>query len=137
MIKSLIFNMITSSYFPNTASLLSAGGLGQVFLHSYRSLVLFSLKPYLEDFDLVFEKLGDELAELIEVHFSRFVLSEDFENMIVLFVESGVCLAFDLVAFQELSDEVFHLIDSDGTLVVSVDGVIDILGHLSEFINVD
>ena len=55
----------------------------------------------------------------------------------MFFVESSVGLALNLVALQELFDEVFNLDHFDSALVVGVNCIVDVLGHLSELVDVD
>ena len=56
--------------------------------------------------------------------------------MLILGLEVGLDLAFDLVSSQKLSHEYIHLHYFQGALVVSVDGVVDVLAHLSELVDI-
>ena len=51
--------------------------------------------------------------------------------------ETGVYLSWDLVTSEEGPDELFNLGDLEGTNVVSVDSIENVLGHLLEFIVID
>ena len=106
-------------------------------MQGHRSLVLLSLESDLELSDLVLQKFLEEFAELIKVDFTRLVLLEKSEDVVVDAIKRGVNLSYHLVSFQEKSHEIFNLNRLDSTLVVCVDGIVDVLRHFSELIDVD
>ena len=107
-----------------------------LLLHGKGPFVLLSFQSDLKCFDLVLQEFIQELTQLIEVDLARFVLLENFEDVIMRFLERGVGLTFYLISFQEQSHKGFNLFDLKRPLVVCVDGIIDILGHLSELVDV-
>ena len=115
----------------------SKSGLFELLLHGEGPLVFLSLKSFLQSLDLILQELVKKLAQFVQVNFSRFVFLQELEDLFVVGLEGCIGLAFDLVPLQEVSHERFNLANLKGSLVVSVDGVVNILTHFSELVNVD
>lgn len=55
----------------------------------------------------------------------------------MVLLEAGVDFALDLVALQEVTRKILHLLHFQRALVVSVDGVVDVIGHLGKLARID
>ena len=96
------------------------------------SLELLTLDSLLQVLDLVPDELLHDLAKAIQIELSSLYRTELVVDALILCLEIGVWLAFDLVSFEELSKEDLHFVSLQHVSVVFVQGHEDVLVHFVE-----
>ena len=101
------------------------------------SVVPVVLDSLLQLDHLVLEQFVQELAQLVKGHFTRLLVSQDLEDVLVAVYEGRVDLTWNLVSSEHVSDEGFNHANLQDTRIVRVNSIVDVLGHLLELLQVD